>query len=777
MKRDCFHPLATRLLLLLLLLMTASHTLWAQRITIVSGKVLNLPEGERKPRPFPADEIIRIWGFHTVAAAKEAMKALESGSGFISPDAETMPGSDGYYELNVSETGAILVMVQNTKELAEVNHRDVINFSINGGIQIEQVDVVGQSKTIKPDPKAGKIIGNKLILDSKLDIPRLYGASNRRLIAQPYVLDCMTEDTIFWVRPQVIEGDEYQLTQERRMLYDNSRDPIAQFVTARLDTLSETTPMTVEIKDTVLVKDPKRSYSASLIVNVSDYTQNLMEESYPIMTCKTKRPLQFLEFSFPEFTLDANKYKETPRREKRGTTGNIQLTFLVGKAELDDSDSTNVVQLAKMQSDLMAIINGEGTTLKEFKITGVSSPEGRYATNLELSRRRIAFAVNKFSSAIPHRQWEMVYKHPHEVRVATWSEVADLLEQDSLTAQAAEIRAIEEQYKDRDAQFAAVRRLSYYDTLIKDRLPKLRTVQYQLVYEIFRELNPDEIVDRYYHDPDYISGKKSFTRYEFWNLFDQIKEPKEAEKIYQRAYEETMAYDAKGKPMPWVLAANNLAVAILRRDTFNTEILHPLIDLKSPVNKINRFNDGFGEVVTEVNPEAVVANQLAMYIRADNFEEASVLAKMLPNTERFRMVKAFAECLGGYYDRRNVFTQAEKEKCDSIFQLVRSSSPLNNIIMLMAKEMPAMDKEASKAMESMEMTPTLEYLKIVLFIRLNKLTTDPEFEFDQSKFIEACQMLDALIKKDKKFYKIAMNDGEFTEEFMKFYDQGDWKFY
>ena len=45
MKRDCFHPLATRLLLLLLLLMTASHTLWAQRITIVSGKVLNLPEG------------------------------------------------------------------------------------------------------------------------------------------------------------------------------------------------------------------------------------------------------------------------------------------------------------------------------------------------------------------------------------------------------------------------------------------------------------------------------------------------------------------------------------------------------------------------------------------------------------------------------------------------------------------------------------------------------------------------------------------------------------
>lgn len=32
----------------------------AQQITIVSGKVLNLPEGEKKPRPFPMGETVRI---------------------------------------------------------------------------------------------------------------------------------------------------------------------------------------------------------------------------------------------------------------------------------------------------------------------------------------------------------------------------------------------------------------------------------------------------------------------------------------------------------------------------------------------------------------------------------------------------------------------------------------------------------------------------------------------------------------------------------------------
>ena len=34
----------------------SSASSMAQQITIVSGKVLNLPEGEKKPRPFPMGE-------------------------------------------------------------------------------------------------------------------------------------------------------------------------------------------------------------------------------------------------------------------------------------------------------------------------------------------------------------------------------------------------------------------------------------------------------------------------------------------------------------------------------------------------------------------------------------------------------------------------------------------------------------------------------------------------------------------------------------------------
>ena len=56
---------------------------------------------------------------------------------------------------------------------------------------------------------------------------------------------------------------------------------------------------------------------------------------------------------------------------------------------------------------------------------------------------------------------------------------------------------------------------------------------------------------------------------------DRVKDPKELEELYRRAYHYSQELTG-GKP--WVLAANNLAVAYLKRDTVDTEVLKPLID-------------------------------------------------------------------------------------------------------------------------------------------------------------------------------------------------------
>lgn len=763
-----------RTLAVCIAVISTSIPIMAQQISIVSGKVLNLPEGEKKPRPFPMGETVRIFAFNTVASARDALKALETGGGgTLLFDADAVAGADGYYEIRVAENGALIFNVQMKNELREVNYKQEINANIDGGIALDEVEVVAENPNPQPRPVAGKIIGNKLIVNNSVAIPSNYGAPNRRLIMQPYIMDCTTEEVVSYMVPTVMDGPEYGLTQDRRMAYDIKNDKLAPYINTRRQL--DATRFNLDINDSVPVPDPRRIYSVLSKVIIADYTHSTYEAEWKMTTCKIKRPLQFLEFSFPDFELDPDKYKETPRRERRNTAGNISLTFLEGKAELDPEDSTNIVQMNKLQEDLMNIVNGEGTTLKEFKITGVSSPEGRYASNLALAKQRTNFALHKITSVIPPAKWSRVYKHPTETRVATWNEVADLLEQDSLTAEAQEIREITEKYKNPDAQFAAVSRLPYYATAIKERLPQLRTVQYEYKHEIFRELNPDEILDKYLHDPQYADGKKSFTRYEYWHLFQMIKEPKEAEKLYRRAYRETMAYDAKGKEKPWILAANNLAVALLRRDTFDVEILKPLIDLKRKVNMVDSFNDGISVTKTEVNPETIVANQLAMYIRAYNFEDASILADKLPDTERFQMIKAFANCLGGYYDYRGAATVKEGEERKKVFKLVKESSPLNNIVMCMAMETDSYNKEAEKALAELPETPMTNYMKLVIYIREKKLY---EWSYDNAlDFDEACKKLEAIIKQDKKYYKTAMNDGEISKEFMEYYDQGDWKLY
>ena len=751
----------------------ASAPVMAQQISIVSGKVLNLPEGEKKARPFPVTEKVYVFAFNTVAAARDALKQLEGGGGTMMSDADAVAGPDGYYEIRVAENGALIFRVAMKSELLEVNYKQTIDLSIDGGIALDEVEVVAESKRPQPKPVAGKIVGNKLIVDNSVTIPNNYGAANRRLIMQPYVLDCTTEDTVRYIDPTVIDGVEYGLTQDRRMAYNMKNDILAPFINQRRALNEERFDLIV--KDSVPVPAPRRIYSVLTKVIIADYTHPTYQDEWKLTTCKIKRPLQFLEFSFPDFALDPNKYKETPRRERRNTAGNISLTFLVGKAQLDPEDPNNELQMNKLKNNLLEIINGEGTTLKEFKITGVSSPEGRYASNLALAKERTNFALQQITSVIPAEKWKRVYKHPTETRVATWDEVADLLEQDSLLNEAEEIRAVTKKFKNPDAQFATISRLPYYATTIKERLPRLRTVQYEYKHEIFRELNPDEILDRYQNDPNYREGKKQFTRYEYWHLFQMVKDPKEAEKIFRRAYKETMAYDLKGKEKPWILAANNLAIALLRRDTFDIEVLKPLVDITRKVNLVDRFNDGISVIETEVNPEVVVANQLAMYIRAYNFDDASILAGLLPDTERFQMIKAFANCLGGYYDYRGAANVKESEERKKVFQLVKSSSPMNNIVMCMAMETDLYNREAEKILKEMPVNALTKYLKLVLFIRANKLY---EWSYDNAlAFDEACKMLDEIIKMETKYHKIAENDGEISKEFMEYFDQGDWKLY
>ena len=83
--------------------------------------------------------------------------------------------------------------------------------------------------------------------------------------------------------------------------------------------------------------------------------------------------------------------------------------------------------------------------------------------------------------------------------------------------------------------------------------------------------------------------------------------------------------------------------------------------------------------------------------------------------------------------------------------------------------------EFQKALEELPETAMTKYMKLVIYIREKKLY---EWSYDNAlDFDEACKKLEEIVKLDEKYYKIAVNDGEISKEFMEYYDQGDWKLY
>lgn len=719
---------------------------FAQKQILVSGRVLD----KETKKPF-RDMAVFIYAYNTVAEATDALRKINDPlQSAININADATEGTDqsGNYEIHVAETGALIFKVDMADAVMEkVNMRMEINVSIDAGHVLGEVSVTGTLQDIRPKPKAPTMIGNKLILYNTFPIPEKFGKPNARLIVQPYVMECMNDDTIGYGRPLVYDGVEYTQTQLRRMNYEKEHDPLLKYAEGNV---LEDTRMNLDWSDTVVVPDPKLNYHATATVQLEDYTKPYYTRDMLINTCNMKRPFKFLEFKFGSKTLDPNKYRERAKREKRNTTGKISLTFLVGKAQLDPNNPENEIQMNKLKNDLLEIIHGEGTTLKEFDITGISSPEGQYAKNVQLSKERVQYAQSQIMAIIPSSMRARIYQNPTS-EVAGWEEVARLL-QDTMPMAAQEIKTIVSMNKNRDEQYKAIAKLPYYQSVIIPLLPRLRTVKYEYKHEIFRELQPEEILEKYNNDPDYHSGKKAFALYEYWHLFNMVKNTAELEDLYRRAYNESN--EANGQP--WILAANNLAVSYLKRDTFDINILDPFIDKR--VKGVNIERKGYdGVSVKIINPEVIVANQLAMCVKANNYELASVMAQILPDTEEYLQMKAFALVLGGYYKGGN--TQEEREQSRQAFNLVKESSPMNEVIMHLAMDSKVHDQMAEQAWDKLPKDDAKTwYLKAIIDTRKG-----------ESAYLDTQSDLVNCWKIDEKLIKTAQNDGEFEEAILKEY--------
>lgn len=736
---------------LLLTLLFFVLPLGAQEMKRVTGHILDKTSG----KPIDLKQVsVNIYGFNTVAQAEDVKKQMDGDENtFVAPDSQAFPDDNGYFEISIPETGALIFKADMKPAVLEkVNFRLEINVKIEMGNYIRTSTVTAVRDQVGVLDPQGDIEGNWLKARSTIALPENSGKSNARMIVQPVLLDGVTKDTLRYLKPTVMDGGEYRLTQLRRMNYNPALDPLNRWISP--DTLTASAQI-VNWADTIYLEDPSKNYQVKGIIQLEDYNLPYFRKDYFLASSRLRRPLRFLEYSMDPYMLDPEQYRERARREKRNTAGNMSLTFMVGKAQLSADDEAGRRQIDSIKTVLLDIIHGEGSQLKEFHITGTASPDGPYAGNVNLAKKRMEYALNQIVSVLPKAVRDRVYMTT-SASVAPWTAVAELLEADSLMVQAKAIRDIVSANPGTpDRQWGKIRALPYYRSLIVNYLPRLRSVRYQYGYEIFRELTPAEIMERYRSDEDYRSGKKKFALYEYWHLFQMVKDKDELEKLYKRAYDESI--EANGRP--WILAANSLAASYIARGVTDTTLLKGFIDLQTPSVDYRLMRmDGNGYEI--VNPEAVVANQMIMYVMSSNFRKAGQLTNILPDNDRNRLVRAFALCLGGYYKGGN--TPQQRSRAREVFETVSESSPLNKVVLCLAMNTKTYDALAEEAVAALpEQAALTDYLKAVIYGRKGARTQDFMDDMASEDYLLSC------FHKDPAFIDIAAGDGDIVETIMK----------
>lgn len=733
--------------------------LFAQSRAVVSGRITNKTDDNK-----PLTDVV-VYAYNTVAEAEDAYKsymlAKETG-GFFDPGLVVYeyPDASGYYEISAIESGALMFDPMGIADpiVKKVNYQKEINVAFEVAIILDNSTVTAEVGS-KPVVEPPEIFGNTVSCGATYPFKDRIGKTNARFVVQAYLLAGNEIDTLEYRPPIVYDGEQYHQTQLRRLSYHPEYDPL--YMIAEEHPPLTDSIMSVTWKDTVYLDDPSELIYCRAKIWAEDYNMVIYEDSMKIFnTGRARRPMRFLEYTFDEYHLNPNDFVKKPKRERRDAAVSTNLKFLVGKAALDPMDTVGKQQLENLKRELIDVINGEGSTLKEFYVAVTSSPDGTYSKNVELSRQRSEFAKNEVTSVIPYSVQRRVYMPKPTSEVASWEAVADILEKDSLVVEAEAVRKIVKQNpSSMDAQWGKIRQLPYYKSQISPRLTQLRSVSFKYVNEIFRQLTPDEILHRYKTDADYRSGKKSFALYEYWHLFDMVKDPDELELLYRRAIIDSK----KAETRIWPLPANNLAVALMRKGVVDTTILAPLIDEREPLNRVIRNKHDPSVIDEIINIEQIVANQVVMMLKAEENMRAMELCQLLPDS-KYGLLKSITSCLAGY------FRDNKSEEGQKVFNTVRNSTPLNRVVMNLAVGNIGLARNALGALDQNE--AVTQYLQAQVLCRghdsvMGMKNAIVDFDTYESEYDKALGYLRKCFEIDEKYKKIAETDWDIYEELYK----------
>ncbi len=672
-----------RLLTVLLLFVTSLGALAQSEIIRVTGKVVDSKKGE----PL---------GFVNVTDMETKRLVAQT-------------NVDGRFSVNVhANTTLRFSMIGAEVMSVKLRGRDSLMVQmIMTDVALGTVETVAKRvvNRVIVEPTPMEIVGNTVYFKNVVGVPSKMFGHNRRLVAQRVFKNKTRKQTVI-MRPLVYDAVEYNQTQDRLYSFDmkgKDGDPLAPFVLIKNDTLRD---KKVDHRDSFMymdslyVKNPDDDFQAVTLLAIEDYNRIVFRDT--LVTSKGKiNPMRWLDYSFgaSEITDEALYPKAIP--QLRDSRGNIDLRFPIGKAAFDPEEAHNAAEISKLKAQIQDIAATRDATVQALSINGTSSPDGRYASNLALARRRMEYAISYFRSQMPEKLRSGM-KFSSNASVAPWSEVAKLLRADSLEEEADKVEAVMKLYKG-DAVSQKMKRLPFYSKLLLNKyLPMLRSVGYTMSYSIYRNLTLDEIKDLYKKD------YRKLSDYEFFKLYRSEENDAQREKYLRQALEVSPSF---------MIAANDLAALLIKHNRPDADVLRKFAGEKAP--------------------EVVNRNQMVALLANHEYQAADSLAAYVPATAENRLLLAVSGAFMGDYEAN--------------YDAIAPTGLRNEVVLLLAMKKNDVALEKSKMLTDDD--AVTHYIKAICLHRSN----------DTNIAAEANRELKKALELDPELIEIAEGDADLNE--------------
>jgi len=254
---------------------------------------------------------------------------------------------------------------------------------------------------------------------------------------------------------------------------------------------------------------------------------DIMEEDRLVYRMPRSEPLTFYISSVSSFADGTERYKTRIVSRRAEANASYRIEFAKGRSDIDPALGDNLSQTGFVKDNLSALLSDETFDLDSIVVTANASPEGSWALNGGLSRRR-GDAVSRYFGAFM-KDWRKgsvrdggfsidengrvtaARDRAPEIRFVTRSvpENWDLL--DRLVLRDTLLSAAQKEHyfslsgmRDPDAREAAMRGRDYYRHLADSLYPKLRVVDF--AFHLHRKGMVKDTVHTTELDTDYMRG-------------------------------------------------------------------------------------------------------------------------------------------------------------------------------------------------------------------------------------------------------------------------------